>query len=82
MKYLFDYLICCVNNVLSLQVSIPWLVEYMKLHMTATVTSLRDFDAALLQPLRVQMMGSIVVKIKCMDTLNMIIVCSYTYGDS
>ena len=50
------------------------MAKSMKLHMTTTVTFLHDFDAAILQPLRIQMMGSVVVNIKCMDTLNMVIV--------
>ena len=46
----------------------------MKLHMNTSVTSLDDFDTAILQPLRIQMMGNIVVKIKCILTVNMIMV--------
>ena len=52
----------------------------MKLHMLTSLTTLRDFDVAILQPLRIQMMGNIVVKIKYMTTFIMVIAaiwCSY-----
>ena len=45
----------------------------MKLHMVTSVGSPDKFNAAILQPLRVQTMGSVVVRIKCMTaTINAI----------
>ena len=56
----------------------------MKLHMNTSETSLHEFDAAILQPLRIQIMGSIVVMIKCIFTFIIIMIRSYMtwlFGD-
>lgn len=40
------------------------MARFMKLHLVTSVTSEDDFDTAILRPLRVQAMGSIMVEIK------------------
>lgn len=45
------------------QVSIKWIAYVMQLHMLMSVTYLDHFDSAILKPLRVQTMGSVVVGI-------------------
>lgn len=50
----------------ALQVNVKFIAHVMQLHMLMSVTSLDHFDSAVLRPLRVQTMGSVLVSIFCL----------------
>jgi len=54
-----------------LQGNTKWIAQVMQLHMLISVMPPDRFDSAILQPLRVQTMGSVVVIVKCMTDISL-----------